>query len=88
MNWKEAAVIIVVLAVALGVPAVIVEPNPMRHNPIFWPLGMDGPQVTCVKGGDGKPTHDARHTADVLREKLKATKATVWRRYGEAVEIR
>lgn len=62
-----------VLAVALGVPVVVVEPMEARHNNIFWPMGMDGPRVRCVKGNDGKPTHDARHTADVLREVLHAT---------------
>lgn len=56
-----------VLAVALGVPVVIVEPMEARWNPIFYPLGMDGPQVTVVKGLDGKPTFDARHVQEVLR---------------------
>lgn len=56
-----------VLAVALGVPVVVLEPSPERHHPIFWPLGMDGPQVTCVKGNDGQPTFDARHVADVVK---------------------
>lgn len=60
-----------VLAVALGKPCVIVEPMEARWDPIFWPLGMDGPQVRCVKGNDVQPTFDARHTADVLREVLR-----------------
>ena len=59
-----------VLAVALGVPALIMEPMEARWNPIFWPLGMDGPQVRCVKGNDGRPTCDARHVADDLKEAL------------------
>lgn len=59
-----------VLAVALGRPAVVVEPMVDRHNPIFWPLGMDGPQVRCVKGLDGQPTVDARHVAQALEEAL------------------
>jgi hypothetical protein len=59
-----------VLAVAMGVPVVLVEPMEARHNPIFYPLGWDGPQVTIVKGLDGKPTVDARHTAETLRRVL------------------
>ncbi len=61
-----------VLAVALGTQVVCVEPAQDRLNPIFWPLGMDG-RVKVVKGGDGLPTHDARHCADALREALHAT---------------
>lgn len=61
-----------VLACALGIPVVMVEPMEARHNPIFYPYGMDGPQVTMVKGQDGKPTTDARHVADVLRPYLEA----------------
>lgn len=63
-----------VLAVALGKQAIIVEPMEARWAPIFWPLGMDGPQVRCVKGNDSRPTFDARHTADVLREVLRGTR--------------
>lgn len=55
-----------VLAVAIGTPVVLVEPMIARHNPIFYPLGMDGPQVTVVKGVDGLPTFDARHTAETI----------------------
>lgn len=55
-----------VLALAVGTPVVAVEPNRDRWNDIFWPFGMDGPQVWCVKGGDGLPTFDARHTKDTL----------------------
>lgn len=55
-----------VLAVAIGIPVVIVEPMEARWNPIFYPLGMDGPQVRVVTGLDGKPTYDARHTREVL----------------------
>lgn len=50
-----------VLAVAVGTPVVLMEPMEARWNPIFYPLGMDGPQVTVVKGHDGNPTFDARH---------------------------
>lgn len=59
-----------VLAVALGVPAVIVEPNVDRHQAIFWPLGQDG-RVRLVRGNDRQPTIDARHCADTLREVLR-----------------
>lgn len=55
-----------VLAVACGVPVVLMEPAEARWNPIFLPLGTHGPQVTLVYGNDGKPTFDARHTAAAL----------------------
>jgi hypothetical protein len=61
-----------VLAVALGVPVVLMEPEQMRWNPIFYPLGDKGPQVTLVRGLDGQPTFDARHVADTLEEVLRA----------------
>lgn len=59
-----------VLAVAVGTPVVIYEPMTARHNPIFFPLGWDGPQVQRVVGNDGDWTTDCRHTADKLREVL------------------
>lgn len=59
-----------VLAVALGTPVICVEPMEARWNPIFWPLGQDGPRVTLVKGNDGRPTVDARHCADAIRAVL------------------
>lgn len=59
-----------VLACALGKPCVLVEPMVERHNPIFWPYGMDG-RAKIVRGNDGQPTTDARHVADVLREALR-----------------
>lgn len=59
-----------VLAVALGKPALIVEPMEARWNPIFYPLGMDGPQVTVVKGNDGRPTFDAREVQVAIRRRL------------------
>ena len=59
-----------VLACALGIPCVIVEPAEARHHPIFWPYDKVGPQVTLVTGGDGKPTWDARHTSDAVRDTL------------------
>ena len=42
------------------------EPNPQRHNDVFWPLGKTGPQVTQVLGGDGQWTFDARHVAEAI----------------------
>lgn len=61
-----------VLAVALGKPCVIMEPNPHRHHDIFYPLGKTG-RVHLVTGNDGLPTHDARHCADAVKEALHAT---------------
>jgi hypothetical protein len=55
-----------VLAVALGTPVVMMEPNPHRHQAIFFPLDTAGPQVTLVTGTDGLPTFDARHVAEAL----------------------
>lgn len=59
-----------VLAVALGKPCVIYEPMAARLNPIFWPCGKDGPQVTLVRGLDGEATTDSRHTAETLERVL------------------
>lgn len=60
-----------VLAVACGCPVVLMEPQPMRHNQVFYPLGVDGRQgVTLVTGSDGKPTWDARHVADTLYDRI------------------
>ena len=59
-----------VLAVALGTPAVIVEPEPMRHNSIFWVDIEDekGRRMTrMVKGNDNLPTFDWNHVADELK---------------------
>lgn len=64
-----------VLAVALGIPVVMVEPMEARWNPIFFPLGTTGPQVTLVTGNDGKPTVDARHVADAILQRLAARSA-------------
>ena len=62
-----------ILAYALGKSCILVEPSEARHNFIFWPFGMDGPRIRCVKGNDGKPTFDARHTVDALRGALNAS---------------
>lgn len=59
-----------VLAVAMGVPVLLMEPLEARWNPIFYPLGTDGPQVTLIKGNDGRPTHDARHVRDAIESVL------------------
>lgn len=59
-----------VLAVAMGKPVILMEPNPHRHNAVFYPLGKTGPQVILVMGTDGLPTFDARHVADALRAVL------------------
>lgn len=58
-----------VLAVALGKPVVIYEPMEARWNPIFYPLSTED-RVRLVRGNDGLPTTDSRHTAEVLREVL------------------
>lgn len=63
-----------VLAIGLGVPAVIVEPNPNRLGEVFWPLGQDSRQVRLVRGNDGNATVDARHCADALTEALDASR--------------
>lgn len=55
-----------VLAVAIGTPAIVVEPNPHRRQDCFWPLGFDGPEVTLLRGNDGQATVDARHLADAI----------------------
>jgi len=59
-----------VLACALGIPCVIMEPAEARWNPIFWPFGKVGPQVTLVLGNDGQPTFDARAVAHEIRRAL------------------
>lgn len=53
-----------VLANAVGTPTVIVEPNELRHDPIFWV--ENGRRNHLVRGNDGKPTFDARHVSDML----------------------
>ncbi len=58
-----------VLAVALGKPVVCVEPNPHRHNDVFYPLGKTD-RVRLVLGTDGQPTFDARHVAEAIEVAL------------------
>lgn len=68
-----------VLSAALGKTTIVMEPNPNRHHPIFWPYGIDneaGP-VICVKGGDGKPTFDARHVRDAIVSRLHTVPITL-----------
>ena len=60
-----------IVAVGLGVPVVMVEPAEARWHPIFYACGDAGPQVTLVRGNDGKPTFDARHVGDALEKALK-----------------
>lgn len=67
-----------VLAAAMGVPVVLMEPQEMRHNPVFYPLPER--QVFLVKGNDGKPTFDARHVAEAL------TSAIQWSRVNRTLE--
>ena len=61
-----------VLACAVGTPVVVMEPNPHRHHEVFYPSGTGG-VVRLVRGMDGLPTFDARHTWDVIQEILKET---------------
>lgn len=61
-----------VLARAMGVPVVMMEPNPHRHNDIFYPYGKSGKGVELVCGNDGLPTWDSRHVWDVLQRVLAA----------------
>lgn len=63
-----------VLAVAMGKPVVLMEPNEHRWNQVFYPLGKTGPQVTLVLGGDGHPTWDSRHTAETVLQVLEQEK--------------
>lgn len=54
-----------VIAAGLGKPRVLVEPNPNRHHPIF-----QHPDRGLVLGADGKPTFDARHVVEAVKENL------------------
>lgn len=78
-NWQQAARVLAgtktvladcsalhVLALALGKNVLLMEPNPHRHHPVFYPYGMDGPCVTVIRGSDGLPTFDARHVREAL----------------------
>lgn len=58
-----------VLAVAMGVPVIIMEPMEARWNPIFYPLGKTG-RVHLTVGLDGLPTFDSRHTAEAIEAAL------------------
>lgn len=59
-----------VLARAMGVPVVMMEPNPHRWNDIFYPFGKSGNGVELVCGNDGPPTFDARHVWESLQRVL------------------
>jgi hypothetical protein len=88
-SWEDAAAILQhsraflgcnsalhVLAIATGCPVVMVEPQEMRHNAVFFPVGSTGPQVILVLGSDGRPTFDARHVADTLEAVIASRSAT------------
>lgn len=73
-----------VLAAAMGKRCVVVEPEDARHHFIFWPGSLQderghwhqadndfGRLIYPVIGGDGKPSFDARHTADLIKELLR-----------------
>lgn len=64
-----------VLARAMGVPVVLMEPNPHRWNDIFYPFGKSGKGVELVLGNDGQPTFDARAVWDRLQRTLAAASA-------------
>lgn len=59
-----------VLARAMGKPTVLVEPEKMRHHPIFH----DGIHPGLVLGNDGRPTFDARATVAALAAALGAAR--------------
>jgi hypothetical protein len=59
-----------VLACALGIPVVMMEPSEARWNPIFYPYGTTE-RVRLVTGNDGRPTFDARHVRDAIEETLR-----------------
>jgi hypothetical protein len=62
-----------VLAVAVGVPQVVLmEPSGMREHEIFWPLGKEG-RVQLVRGHDGTATFDSRHVVDAIEAGMKAS---------------
>jgi hypothetical protein len=80
-NWTAAAALMAtagiyvgclsalwVLANALGLRCLVVEPNPQRHHPVFW---RESPKNRLICGGDGKPTFDARHVGEALEEALR-----------------
>lgn len=56
-----------VLACAMGKPTIVMEPNPQRHHPIFWPP-ID--RIHKVVGNDGQFTFDARHVRETLTKFL------------------
>ena len=60
-----------VLACAMGKRVLIMEPNEQRWNPIFYPYGIeDNSRVRIIRGGDGRPTFDARHVKDSVHALL------------------
>lgn len=76
-----------VLTAAMGRRCVVIEPEPDRHHPIFWPGSIQTPEgwwreannvfgtrIVPVTGIDGKPTFDARHAIDLIKELLDETR--------------
>jgi len=55
-----------VLACAVGIPVLLVEPQVARHHDCFYPYGKLGPRVTLLTGNDGLPTFDSRHLCDAV----------------------
>jgi hypothetical protein len=64
-----------VLACGCGRPVVVVEPNPARHHPVFYPYDKAGGRVTVVLGLDGRPTVDSRHLIDAILAQLQRAAA-------------
>jgi hypothetical protein len=60
-----------VIANALGVPTVVMEPMTARHNPIFW---FDHERNVMVRGNDGLPTFDARATVAAVKAAMERYK--------------
>lgn len=57
-----------VLANAMGLPTVIMEPAEGRWNKAFW---LEAPRNHLVLGNDGRPTFDARAVCDAVDSKLR-----------------
>lgn len=56
-----------VLANAMGKRCVVVEPSEPRWHPVFW---REDEKNVMVRGGDGKPTFDARHVVEVVKKEI------------------
>lgn len=60
-----------VIANALGKRTVIMEPSEPRWNPVFW---RESPLNHLCRGGDGKPTFDARVVVQEVKRALEETR--------------